>query len=135
MENESHRPLSVRTARSGSTLDFAAISSRWRAGLPRRLERESPASLLQLLAIVELANGISQAELKRRLDKNQSYLSKLLAKLIKLDYVKQTIDRGDRRLQFLRSTARGRALLRFLEPDLPEPVLHVLAGGKLELLP
>jgi DNA-binding MarR family transcriptional regulator len=135
VETPSPRRLSVRRASSGATLDFAAISSAWRDSLPRTLERESPAEILQLLAIVELANGISQADLRRKLDTNQSRLSKLLAKLINSRLVEQTIDRGDRRLQFLRSTTRGQNRLRMFEPDLSEAALQVLAGGKLELLP
>lgn len=66
---------------------------------------------------------------------NQSRLSKLLAKLIHAGLVKETIDSGDRRLQFLIATESGSGQLRFLEPTLSDAAVRVLTEGTIELLP
>jgi len=111
------------------------MSSRWRAGLPPALRREDPATLLGLLAIVELADGISQANLQRKVLINQSRLSKLLSKLIKADLLDETSDYYDRRTQLLRSTESGTGLLRFLESGPSLSDIELLAAGNVELLP
>jgi DNA-binding MarR family transcriptional regulator len=116
-------------------LDFVAFSTRWRAGLPTSLGREPPSTLLQLLAIVEIADGISQADLQRKIGMNQSRLSKLITKLIAARLVSETYDYHDRRLQLLKLTVRGSDRLRFLDPKLTGAAIKILADGKIELIP
>jgi len=85
--------------------------------------------LLQLLAALELADGICQAELQRKLRINQSRLSKLLKKLKKADLVDEIFDYYDRRSQVSKLTDAGTQLIRFLEPELGLNVLRVLEKG------
>ena len=114
----------------GSSLRSASLLlgllSKWGSQLPDSLRTEDPAVILRVLDCVDATDGISQAELIRRLGLNQSTVStlvqstvsKLVRKLIRAGYLKESRDRDDRRLQLLKSTGAGRGILYYLESSI-----------------
>jgi DNA-binding MarR family transcriptional regulator len=129
------RIKTVARQKSDSTVTFIAMSRRWREVLPSSLRRESPVLLLRLLAIVEMNKGIPQARLREQLEVNQSYLSKLISKLIAHGYLLEEFDECNKRIQPLMSTDAGESLLRLLEPQLTATTLRELAEQQIELSP
>lgn len=135
MKFRASKPSSVRVAHVGSTLDFAAFSADWRRNLSVELRKENPAFLLKLLAIVEITNPISQADLRRALDINQPRLSKLIAKLLAARLLAKVDDYYDRGKQLLEPTKAGMEMLRLFEPRITKADIEVLAAGVFESQP
>jgi DNA-binding MarR family transcriptional regulator len=122
-----------RVVGTGATLDFVAMHDSWRSHYAGVLNREDPGTILQLYAVLELANGISQTQLQQKVKVKQSRLSKLLAKLIAGGEIRVEADPYDSRLRILRLTDLGRSLFELFEPSLPRPSLDVLAKGGIRL--
>ena len=87
--------------------------------MPQALVGEDPVLLLRLLDLADVQDGITQSDLQRALQVNQSKLSKLTAKLIQQKWLEEVRPQvPDRRFLFVRTGRRANESVRGLETRL-----------------
>ncbi len=93
--------------------------SAWVEVMPQALVGEDPVLLLRLLDLADVQDGITQSDLQRALQVNQSKLSKLTAKLIQQKWLEEVRPQvPDRRFLFVRTGRRANESVRGLETRL-----------------
>ena len=105
---------------------FVVMARQWRLVIPIEIANKDPGLLIRLFELGQRADGISQTDLVRELGLNESHLSKLTGKLLKLKLISVTMPTADRRFRLLKTTAKAQLLLADLEmailPLLPTEV-------------
>jgi hypothetical protein len=102
-----------------ATATFFAMWSAWVEVMPQALVGEDPVLLLRLLDLADVQNGITQSDLQRALQVNQSKLSKLTAKLIQKKWLEEVRPQvPDRRFLFVRTGRRAKESVLALETRL-----------------
>lgn len=86
----------------------------WKEVVPAKLARQNPLVILRILELGDNSDGIFQMELRVRLGVNQSYLSKLIRKLVDAEWTKVSASESGRGRCLVKTTASGRRVLKRL---------------------
>jgi len=97
---------------------FVRVWAVWWSGVPDRLARQESSLVVRLLTLGLREGGMPQSELKRQLGIAQPRLSKLMAKLLKVKWIKVTTSKTDRRSRLMTTTAAAQDRLAALKTDI-----------------
>lgn len=97
---------------------FVRVWSVWWSGVPDRLARQESSLVVRLLTLGLRQGGISQSDLRRELGLNQSHLSKLMKKLVRVGWIRVKSSKTDGRIGLMTTSAKAEERLAALKQDL-----------------